>query len=396
MKFLKFSPVALFMVLLIAAILPGPDVGPGESGRHQGRKRRTISTPLHTPHAQLTLKNEATGVVSSTVSGPTGEFSILDLAPGTYTLTTTAQGFGTVVQQHIVVGVGTTQALSVTLQVGQVQQTVTVASGGAELETETSDIGVSISPEEIKDLPVSLSGDMRNPLNFVILTPGVSTSQPGSTPDYRLNVAGSPSYGDEVYIDGVPMMNTTEPGNISNNHPPIDAISQFKLITSNQSAQYGLDEGTVSFAFKSGTNEYHGSGFEYLQNSALDAVGYTVPILAAPLIAGGGGSATGPKKAPLKQSEYGGTFGGAVRLPRLYNGRDKTFFFVDYTGFAYRPSSYSSSLTTFPAPFAKGDFSSNLGAQLTVPGTMPTASSILRVGLSTPVKSIIPPRSILW
>jgi len=368
MKFLKFSPVALFMVLLIAAILPGRMWGQVNLGAIKGETQDNQHAVV--PRAQLTLKNEATGVVSSTVSGPTGEFSILDLAPGTYTLTTTAQGFGTVVQQHIVVGVGTTQALAVTLQVGQVQQTVTVASGGAELETETSDIGVSISPEEIKDLPVSLSGDMRNPLNFVILTPGVSTSQPGSSPDYRLNVAGSPSYGDEVYIDGVPMMNTTEPGNISNNHPPIDAISQFKLITSNQSAQYGLDEGTVSFAFKSGTNEYHGSGFEYLQNSALDAVGYTIPILYEQCIAAGGAAATCPKKAPLKQSEYGGTFGGAVRIPKLYNGHDKTFFFVDYTGFAYRPSSYSSSLTTFPAPFAKGDFSSNLGAQLTVPGTM--------------------------
>jgi hypothetical protein len=352
MKFLKFSPVALFVVLVIAAISPRQMCGQVNLGAVKGETQDAQHAVV--PHAQLTLKNEATGVVATTVSGPTGEFSFLDVAPGTYTLTTVAQGFGTVAQEHVTVGVGSTLALTVTLQVGQVQQTLTVNANGAELETQTSDIGLSISPEEIKDLPVSLSGDMRNPLNFVILTPGVSGSEPGATPDYRLNVAGSPSYGDEVYIDGVPMMNTTEPGNISNNHPPIDAISQFKLITSNQSAQYGLDEGTVSFAFKSGTNAYHGSGFDYLQNSALDAAGYVADELHEP-------------KPPLKQNEFGGTFGGPVRIPRLYNGRDKTFFFVDYTGFKYRPSAYNSTLTTFPAQFAQGNFSQALGAQLTDP-----------------------------
>ena len=366
MKSMKYLPGALFAILLIAAFSPGRLWGQVNLGAIKGETQDAQHAVV--PNAQLTLKNEATGVVATTVSGPSGQFSILDVPAGVYTLTTAAPGFGTLVQQHIVVGVGNTLALTVTLQVGQVQQTVTVSGNAAELETQTSDIGTSISPEEIKDLPVSLSGDMRNPLNFVIFTPGVSGSEPGATPDYRLNVSGSPSYGDEVYIDGVPVMNTTEPGNIGANHPPIDAISEFKLINSNQSAQYGLDEGTVSFAFKSGTNTYHGSAFEYLENSALDAWGYTTPELRDRCIAEGVTPiADCPKKTPLKQSEYGGTFGGAVRIPKLYNGHDKTFFFVDFTGFKYRPSSYDNSLTTFPALFAKGDFSQALGAQLTDP-----------------------------
>jgi hypothetical protein len=352
MKYLKFSPVALFMVLVFAAVSPGKLWGQVNLGAIRGETQDAQHAVI--PQAQLTLKNEATGVVSTTVSGPTGEFSILNLSPGTYTLSTTAQGFSTSVQQHIVVAVGSTLSLAVTLQVGQVEQTMTVDASGAQIETQTSEIGVSISPEEIKDLPVALSGDMRNPLNFVVLTPGVSGSTPGAQPDYRLNVSGSPAYGDEVFIDGVPVMNTTEPGNITNNHPPIDAISQFKLITSNQSAQYGLDEGTVSFAFKSGTNAFHGSAFDYLQNDVFDAAGYDADAL-------------GVTKPGLKQNEYGGTIGGPVRIPHFYNGRDKTFFFVDFTGFSYRPTSAGNTLTTLPTGFAQGNFSQALGPQLTDP-----------------------------
>jgi hypothetical protein len=304
------------------------------------------------PRAQLTLKNLSTGAIIPTASGPTGQFNIPDLAPGVYSLTTVAPGFSTNVQQNIVLGVGSTVALTVTLQVGQVQQTVTVNAAAAELETTTSEIGTTISPEEMKDLPVSLSGDMRNPMNFVLMTPGVSGSEPGATPDYRLNVSGSPAWGTEVYVDGVPYMNTDEPGNIANNHPPIDAISQFRLITSNETAQYGLSEGIVSFAFKSGTSKYHGSGFDYLQNSALDAAGFIADDLHE-------------KKPPLKQNEYGGTFGGPVWIPKLISKNSgKTFFFVDFTGFKYRPSAYSTTLTTIPAKFATGDFSQMLGVQL--------------------------------
>ena len=177
----------------------------------------------------------------------------------------------------------------------------------------------------MKNLPVSLSGDMRNPLNFVVLTPGVSGSQPGATPDYRLHFSGSVSFANEVYIDGIPLMNTNLSGDVAADHPPIDAISQFEVITSNQTAKYGLSSGIVSFAFNSGTNQFHGSVFDYLQNDALNAAGFVT-------------NALGLKKAPLKQNEFGGTIGGPVWIPKLYDGHNKTFFFVEWTGFAYRPA----------------------------------------------------------
>ncbi len=349
MKFITRSFLAALFTILLIALLQGSALGQANLGSIKGEVKDVRDAVV--PVAQLTLTNEATGVAVGSRSGPTGQFSFVDLNPGTYTLSTEAAGFRTSVQQHIVVGVGQTVPLDVVLEIGNVTQTVTVDAYGAELETQTSDIGTQISSQAMQDLPVSMSGDMRNPVNFVVLTPGVSGSEPGAEPDYRLNVAGSPAYGNEVYIDGVPQMNTTEPGNIGNDHPPIDAISQFKFISSNESAEYGLAEGIVSFAFKSGTNAYHGSAFDYLQNSALDAAGFIADSEHEP-------------KPPLKQNEYGGTFGGPVRIPKLYNGHDKTFFFVDYGGFKYRPSGYNSTLTTFPQEFAQGNFSQALGPQL--------------------------------
>ena len=283
-------------------------------------------------------------------------------------MTAEASGFSTSVQQHVNVGVGTSANLTITLAVGQVQQSLVVSADSATIESQTSDIGTTISPEEIKDLPLSLSGDMRNPVNFVLLTPGVAGSAPGATPDYRLHISGSVSYANEVYVDGVPVMNTSLAGDVGANHPPIDSISQFKLINNNQSAQYGLSSGIVSFAFNSGTNAYHGSVFDFLQNDALNAAGYVTDNLLATCLAApppDTNCAQTSKKAPLKQNEFGGSFGGPVRIPKLYNGIDKTFFFVNYTGFKYRPSSNNSPQTTFPNEFRQGNFSQALGPQLT-------------------------------
>lgn len=355
MKSIRPLLSALVALLLISAVSPNRAWGQVNLGAIKGETQ----DPQHAtvPNAKLTLKNEATGVVQSSTSGASGEFSILDLSPGVYTLTAEAAGFRSTVQQHIVVSVGSTVSLVVPFQVGQVQQSVVVTSEASGVETETSDIGTAITPEEIKDLPLSLSGDMRNPLNFVLLAPGVAGSTPGPTPDYRLHISGSVSYANEVYIDGVPIMETSLAGDIGSNHPPIDSIGQFKLINNDQTAQYGLSSGIVSFAFNSGTNGYHGSAFDFLQNDALDAAGYVTDALHL-------------KKAPLKQNEFGGTIGGPVRIPRLYNGRDKTFFFVDYTGFKYRPSSNNATLTTFPNSFRTGDFSQALGPQLTSNGNL--------------------------
>ncbi|MGH9618418.1 MAG: carboxypeptidase regulatory-like domain-containing protein [Bryobacteraceae bacterium] len=337
----------------LSAVLPGCLWAQANRGAIKGQVQDTQQAAVS--GAQLTLNNEATGVTAKSTSGKSGQFSFVDLAPGNYTLTTTANGFTTSAQQHIPISVGQTLALTVTMKAGVVTQTVTVEASPAAVESETSDIGTTITPREIENLPLPMSGDMRNPLSFVLLTPGVYGSTPGATPDYRLHISGSVSDSDQVFIDGIPEAKENLPGNIALDHPPMDAISEFKLINNNSSARYGFSSGIVSFAFKSGTNAFHGSLSEYLQNDKLNAAGFVA-------------NATGKPKPPLKQNEYGGTIGGPVWIPRVYNGHNKTFFFVTYTGFKYRPSAVNATLTTLPNAYRNGDFSQSLGSQLMVDG----------------------------
>ena len=304
------------------------------------------------PGAELLLRNDGTGVEFRSTSQGDGVYTFVNLAPGFYTLTSTAAGFGKSVQQHIGVAVGTTTALDIVLHAASVEQTVTVSADNASVDTQTSEVGTVVTPREIQDLPVPMSNDSRNPLSFLTLVPGVAGSQPGASPDYRLHISGSPSSSNEVYIDGIPIMNTALAGDASLTHPPLDAISEFKVVNNNQSAQYGLASSAVSFAFKSGSNRFHGTLFEFLQNDKLNANDFV-------------SNALGQKRAPLKQNEYGGTVSGPIWIPKVYNGHDKTFFFFEYTQFSWRPSSNNASLTTFPNRYRTGDFSQALGPQLT-------------------------------
>src|ERR1700748_792500 len=181
MRWMKCLLGVLFAAVIITMLSPTYLDAQVDRGGIKGQAQDTKNASV--PGAKITLKNEATGVSASAESSPSGEFSFLNLAPGLYSVTAEATGFDTSVQQHIVVGVGSTVAITVTLHPGGGQQTVTVPAASASVDTQTSDIGTTITPEEIKNLPLSLSGDMRNPLNFVLLTPGVAGSTPSNIPD---------------------------------------------------------------------------------------------------------------------------------------------------------------------------------------------------------------------
>ncbi len=184
MKHLPVRPsriASFILILLLAAwVAPIRTWAQADRGAVKGETQDTQKASVS--GVKLALRNEATGVVTTAISESSGQFSFLNLSPGAYTLTAEATGFSKSVQQHIEVGVGSTIALMVALQPGQVQQTVTVSAASAAIETQTSDIGTVITPQEIKDLPVSLNADSRNPLNFVVLSPGVNGSTPGASP----------------------------------------------------------------------------------------------------------------------------------------------------------------------------------------------------------------------
>ncbi len=322
------------------------------------------SQGLAIPATRIALANPATGIQTETSTTESGNFLFTGLLPGTYNISARFEGFKAFSQTGVQVDVGRTTSLRISMEPGQVQETITVEGAPPILDTQTSDTGTAVTRRQIQDLPMPLTADSRNPMNFAILAPGVSGSVPGATPDLRLHVSGAPTNSTEVYIDGIPIADTNETGNINANHPSVDAVGEFKISNNNQSAEYGLSSGVISFTFRSGTNELHGSLYEYFQNESLNALDFPT-------------KARGGAKAPLRQNEYGFTLGGPVVLPKLYNGRNRTFFFTSFTGFRYRPSSNNPNLTTFPNRFRDGDFSQLLGGQMTAPD--PNTGNLLPV-----------------
>ncbi len=258
--------------------------------------------------AKITLNNPATGANQETTTSSAGSFTFIGLVPGQYTISCEVTGFKKFVQESVTVDVGRTTGVNVSLQPGTVYESVTVNEQAPPLDSETSDVGTSVTRRDIMNLPVPLTSDSRNPLSFVILTPGVSGSVPGATPDLRLHVNGTPTGSSEVYIDGVPAADTNMSGNIQANHPSIEAIGEFKTSNSGQSAQYGLASGIFSFTFRSGTNHLHGNLFEYLQNDHLNALDSPTKSIAAR-------NGVQAIKAPLKQNEYGFAVGGPIFIP---------------------------------------------------------------------------------
>jgi len=351
MRRLRISPGLCLFALLVAPVYGQID---------RGMIKGTVTDPQNATvaGAKITLSNPATGASLDTTTEAGGSFTFVGLVAGQYKLTCESSGFKKFVQEAVPVDVGRTTSLNILLVPGTVYESVTVKEEAPLLDAETSDVGTSVTRREIMNLPVPLTSDSRNPLSFAVLTPGVAGSIPGATPDLRLHISGSPTGASEVYIDGIPSADTDSGGNIQGNHPSIEAIGEFKASNNGQSAQYGLASGIISFTFRSGTNSPHGSVYEYLQNDHLNALDSPTKAIAAQ-------NGKPALKAPLKQNEYGFTLGGPVYIPKVYNGRDKTFFFTSYTGFKYRPSSNNNTQTTLPNHLRTGDFSQLLGAQLT-------------------------------
>jgi hypothetical protein len=193
-----------------------------------------------------------------------------------------------------------------------VDQTVEVSGAAPLVESSTSDLGTVVDQKQVKDLPLSVSGNMRNPESFVLLAPGVT----GDTGNTEIN--GSQDRAKEVLVDGA-QSTGPESGGTVGTYPPVEAIGEFKLEASTFSAEYGKTGGGFEiFTTKSGANQFHGSLFEYLRNDQFDARGFISPI------------------TPVnRQNEFGAALGGPVILPK-HNDRNCTFFYFVYDGFRYR------------------------------------------------------------
>ena len=283
------------------------------------------ATGAAVPASDVTLTNVLTGVQQKTKSDTSGNFQFANVKAGEYKLEATSKGFKTAAANKFAVTVNARQRVDLKLEVGATSESVTVTGAVAALETDTSSRGTVVGSQQIVNLP--LNG--RAYADLALLAPGVRRSDISGSRDASFNVNGMRSSQNNFVIDGVDnnAYGTSNQG-FSNQVVQLspDSVQEFRLETNNFSAEYGRAGGAViNASIRSGANQFHGSAYEYMRNTKLNATGFFKPV--------------NNQKPVLIQNQFGATFGGAIR-------KDKMFFFMDYEG--YRRVSKSIAFSTLP------------------------------------------------
>ena len=300
------------------------------------------------PGAKVILTNSGTGIRQETSTTPTGNYAIASLPVGRYTLSVEQPGFAGYEQSNILVQVAETARVDVTLKVGEATESVEVVADASMLKTETAEQSSSIWGDTINTLPMNYgigAGALRNPLSFVQLTPGSMM-----TGWNQINVNGLPADSFRILFEGQESNNGLDGRASDEVQPSVEAVQQFTLQTSNFAAEFGqVAGGLFNFTARSGTNQIHGGAYLYATNEDLNAgIPYT-------------SDGHGHHSRPFERRFDGGvSFGGPVYIPKVYNGKNRTFFFFNYE--KYRDHSQTNlGLGTVPTdPMRAGDFSSTL------------------------------------
>jgi hypothetical protein len=313
--------------------------------------------------ATVKLRGVDTGALYTTKTTGDGVYRISDVHIGKYDVTVEAPGFKSSVQTGVQIQINTTAALNITLQPGSVNEQVTVLADAPTLQTESSDVGTVVGDRQIHELPLALNSTgqsfVRSPETFIFLTPGAvgqgTVGDHGSAGVFETKLSGGQNFGSEILLDGASVQRSDSGTAFDQTAPSVEALTEFKVTTATPTAQYGHTSGGVeSFTTKSGTNGFHGSVFELFRNEALDANSWDNNFF-------------GNKKPRDRQNDFGGALGGPVRIPKLYDGRDKTFFFFAWEQYRNRRG-LSNNVQTLPtAAERNGDFSALLGPGLTFP-----------------------------
>jgi hypothetical protein len=297
------------------------------------------------PTATVTVRDEATGFVRTTTGNDTGNYNLPGLRPASYDVVVECQGFRRYSQKAFQVQVSQAARLDIQLEVGEVAQEIEVSGTAQLLHTENATVGAAIGTKEITDLP--LNG--RNFVQLALLVPGVNTGQPGAGSGGGISIGGARSEQNAFQLDGV--SNSDQWDNNIVFRPNIDSIQEFKIEVSNYAAEFGTGAGgQINVVTKSGTNQYHGSLYEFLRNNAAQSNNF---FQRDPNFRDKNGRFVAP---PFNQNQFGGSLGGPV----MHN---RTFYWVDYEGL--RRVRGQTGLKTVPnAALKAGDFSSNLGNQI--------------------------------
>ncbi|HKW62917.1 MAG TPA: carboxypeptidase regulatory-like domain-containing protein [Candidatus Acidoferrum sp.] len=295
------------------------------------------------PDAKVTVTNVDTNVSKDTTTTSAGTYLVIDLIPGTYTVKVEKAGFKTFVSTNVTVVGGATSTVNATLQPGTVTETVEVIAPAVALQTEQPEIGTTINETLTQELPQLISGQVRQIDNFIFLTPGVT----GNGFSHRIN--GGVDQQTEVMFNGVPEAFSETAGFTQWNQPPYDSIKDADILTGTFSAQYGLGQGVEQYHTKSGTNVVHGDVFFlYRDDKYLAAPGAFNDI---------NPNNVGKIDQPNTniESNVGFSVGGPVWIPKIYDGRNKTFWFFSFDRFR---QSFVPNVVTLPTQAElSGDFS---------------------------------------
>jgi len=273
----------------------------------------TDSSGAAVPGANISAKNNGTGVTRNTTSDNQGRYNLPDLAIGDYDVQSAKMGFQSVVRRGVVLTVGAQPVVDFQLPVGQTQQTVNVEASVSQVETETSTLSSLVGESQMRELP--LNG--RNFEQLILLAPGAisypaggSSALVGRAPTF--SISGARPEGQAILLDGENLQDWWQRGsgaNVTGTQLGIEAIAEFQTMTNTYSAEYGGNGAVVNAVSKSGTNSFHGSAFDFLRNSAMDARNFF--------------DRNSPP--PFRKNQFGGSIGGPIK-------KDKLFFFANYEG----------------------------------------------------------------
>ena len=328
----------LYLLILIGCLTA---CMPNLWGQASGTLDGTIldSTGAVVPGAAIVVTNNDTKVESKATSTSAGSYTVPYVPEGTYTITVSAPGFRKSIADNVILRAAQVLTVNITLEVGQVTEQVTVSDTPPLLEAGTAEVGRYISQEEFKDWPI-LTGDGHRQIQEFIFD-----SLPGTTGGtFQGSINGGQQYSHEIMVDGISLgRNDLMGGNNDEMSPSLDAVGDFKLQTGAVSAEYnGGQTAIANFSIKSGTNSLHGSAYEFLQNEDFNA------------------ESLGNTRSKYRQNNWGYTAGGPVMIPKLYDGRNKTFWFSTFEHTSVDQLTTAGFTTLAPMPYRTGDFSGML------------------------------------
>src|SRR5207249_3807571 len=310
----------------------------------------TDSSGSAIPDAKVTILNQGTGTKIVVGTNSAGNYSTPPLILGTYTVEVEKEGFKLSSTKGIVVTGGQTYRQDVKLEVGAVTQSVTVEGGVEQINTDNATVSHTIGETYYRDLPAAMGADIRLAESLLQLQPGYVPMQPNGDAIFRgsqfqSRINGGQTMSTENWFDGAAFGYAEGHQQTQESSVPYSAVKEMKVVENTFSAQYGhTSGGIIQYTTKSGTNELHGNLYDYFTSSKLDARRFFLP-----------------DRLPLTQNNWGVAVGGPVVIPKVYDGRNKTFFFFNLDGLDYHSIVNTGFVNTLPLAAQKdGDFSAFL------------------------------------